>query len=130
MEKAEGSDDGHFRSVLWPHRTLPVALPEVTLGKDLAATQPVREVQIVKERVHSGLGCQVSLRKSPHGLQEQSFLRTICKGEAQGEVDISVIPSHSMASKSFLAASNKEPFSLRNLEAIGASGGYKGPLKS
>ena len=60
-----------------------------------------------------------SLRKSPHGLQVPSFLGTICRGEAQGEVDLCTIPSLSMTSNSFLAASNFAPSNLRNLEAMG-----------
>jgi hypothetical protein len=42
----------------------------------------------------------------------------MCRGEAQGEVDFSMIPSHSIVLNSFLAASNFAPSSLRNLEVI------------
>jgi hypothetical protein len=67
----------------------------------------------------SGSVTKLSLPKSPHGLHVPSFLGTICRGEAQGEVNLCTIPSLSITSNSCRVASSLAPSSLLNLEAMG-----------
>ncbi len=56
-EEAEGMNDRYFLSVLWPWWDLPVPFPEVDLGENSAATQPVGEVHHVGETVYVVLRC-------------------------------------------------------------------------